>query len=404
MNTSGKELTSLLDTRRFLFFTGDSVSAQRLAAVLREDGVVVQEEAAVADRLPVRLAELSPQLVLLDFGIDDNAPDKLAQSTELARTLARVSPGLAVVAVGSMARPQGAIAALRAGVRDFIDPADENEAREVVRRVLTAQAPEGHSGRGQFVVVLGVRAGIGASTLSAHLSCMAQKQCPAALLDLGLPVGDGQLYLNVTGSFHFAEAARNLRRLDATLVNTVLARSASGVAVISLPRDQTEMRTVSHADCLALLDKLRQHFGLLVADLGGFNNPEFVAGMVRVADHVWLLTDQSVSALVSLGDTLRMLDSRDVDRARLRLVVNRYDTSYGVTAEQIAQRFEIGLLGTLPDRMRALMNSTGQGRLLHEVAERDPYVRAVQVLLGSLQPKGVQQSAFRNLCKTLLGH
>ncbi|MDX3907739.1 MAG: pilus assembly protein CpaE [Pigmentiphaga sp.] len=394
MNASSKELASLLDTRRFLFFTGDSRAAQRLAAVLRHDGVVVQED-IVPDRLSARLAELGPQMVLLDFGVDDNEPAKLLHATDLARTLARVAPALPVVAVGSMTRPQGAVAALRAGVRDFIDPDDEVEVRDVVRRVLQSHASSHPSNQGQLVALLGVRAGLGTTTLAAHLTTLVQLQGqregrpgslrgPAALLDLGLPVADGQLYLNVSGNFHFAEAVRNLRRFDETLVNTALTRSASGVAVISLPRDLAEMRTISHADSLGLLEKLRQHFGLLLADVGGFSNPDFVAGMVRAADQTWLVTDQSVGALVSLADVLRDLDGRDVDRARLRLVVNRYDERYGMTAEQIAQRFDVTLLGTLPDRPLALMNSTNQGRLLHEVADRDPYVRAVQGLVESL--------------------
>ncbi|MBX6319578.1 pilus assembly protein CpaE [Pigmentiphaga sp.] len=399
MNAPSKELASLLDTRRFLFFTGDSSLAQRLAAVLRHDGVVVQED-VMPDRLSARLAELAPQMVLLDFGADDSEPGKLAHASELARTLARIAPALPVVAVGSMMRPQGAVAALRAGVSDFIDPVNEGEVRDIVRRVLHSNTVSTLPGRGQMVVLLGVRAGVGASTLAAHLCTMAQVQAqgadseetgknrrlrgPVAFLDLGLPVADGQLYLNVSGSFHFAEAVRNVRRLDETLVNTAVTRSSHGVAVISLPRDLSEMRTVSHADSLALLDKLRQHFGLVVADVGGFSNPEFVAGLVRAADQAWLVTDQSVGALVSLADMLRDLDGRDVDRDKLRLVVNRYDERYGMTGDQIAQRFDLRLLGTLPDRVLALMNSTNQGRLLCDVADRDPYVRAVQFLVDSL--------------------
>lgn len=400
MNALNRGLASLHETRRFLFFTADGASAQLLAATLRNEGMMVQEDAA-SERLSVRLSELSPQIVFLDFGVDEAQPGKLAQATELARLLSRVAPGLPVIAVGSMGRPEGAIAALRSGVHDFIDLTNEAEVHEVVQRVLHTQNPAQHkSGRGQLIVLLGVRAGVGASTLSAHLSSLAQLQTRAiagapadaarkgtgnaVLLDLGWPIADGQLYLNVASTFHFAEAVRNLRRFDDTLVNTALSRSAGGVAVISLPRDLSEMRTVSHADSLGLLDKLREHFGLLVADLGGFSNPEFVAGMVRAADQTWLVTDQAVGSLVSLADLLRDLDGRDVDRSRLRLVVNRYDERYGMTAEQIAERFEIELQSVLPDRTLALMSSTNQGKLLHEVSDRDPYVRAVQHLADSL--------------------
>ncbi|GAA4334541.1 pilus assembly protein CpaE [Pigmentiphaga soli] len=402
----------MYDTRRFLFFTADDGSAQRLAAVLQDDGLTVQEQ-GMPERLSARLLELSPSIVFLDFGIVDADPGKLAQAAELARQLARAAAGVPVVAVGSLTRPEAAVAALRAGVRDFIDLANEIEVREVVHRVLHAQAgPSAGPRRGQLVVLLGVRAGVGATTLAAHLSTLAQLQQNAAcamppgappaapappaepargraesqtmLLDLGWPVADGQLYLNVAGNFHFAEAVQNVRRLDDTLVNTAMARSASGVAVVSLPRDLGEMRTVSHGDSLALLDKLREHFGVLVADLGGFSNPDFVAGMVRAADHAWLVTDQSVGSIVSLAERLRDFEERGIDRALLRLIVNRYDERYGMTAEQIASRFKVMLQATLPDRTPALMASTNQGKLLHEVSDRDPYVRGVQGLVCSL--------------------
>lgn len=424
MNARTKELASLHDARRFLFFTSDSSAAQRLAATLRDDGIMVQEDAAL-ERLSLRLAELIPQVVFLDFGIDETQPGKMVQATELARMLRRVAPSLPVVAVGSMTRPEGAIAALRAGVSDFIDLDNEFEIQDVVRRVLQASGADrgAPSGRGQLIVLLGVRAGVGASTLAAHLSTMTQLQLDAssaekpqrraadkvasqpkaALLDLGWPIADGQLYMNVTSTFHFAEAVRNLRRFDETLVNTALSHSASGVAVIPLPRDLAEMRTVSHSDSLGLLEKLREHFGVLLADLGGFTNPEFVASLVRAADQTWLITDQGVGSLVSLADVLRDLDARDVDRSRLRLVVNRYDERYGMTCDQIAERFGVEFLASLPDRVLALMSSTNQGRLLHEVSDRDPYVKAVQNLADSLCTRQEKVASNRWLARWLPG-
>src|SRR5690606_41600278 len=39
-----------------------------------------------------------------------------------------------------------------------------------------------------------------------------------AVRDRGWPIGDAQLYVNVASDFDFAEATRNLQRLDATLL------------------------------------------------------------------------------------------------------------------------------------------------------------------------------------------
>ena len=103
-----------------------------------------------------------------------------------------------------------------------------------------------------------------------------------------------------------------------------------------------------------------------------------------IRDRNWIVTDQSVGALVSLAGLLQELEQLHVDRRSLGLIVNRYDERYGMTAQQIAERFQLELVGTLPDRTLALMVCTNQGHLLHEEAERDVYVRAVQALAEKL--------------------
>ena len=120
-----------------------------------------------------------------------------------------------------------------------------------------------------------------------------------ALLDLGWPVGDCQLYLNIGSDFDFAEAARNLRRLDPTLLGSAMAHTANGLSVLALPRDLGQMRDISQSDSLLVFERLRQHFGVVVADAGGFNNPDFVAGLARTSQQNWIVTDQSGRAGVA---------------------------------------------------------------------------------------------------------
>lgn len=415
MKTHAREWAGLQSGNRFLFCSkGDGVAAQ-LGQAIGDLGMLTQEAPAVED-LAKRLAEIAPQVVFLDFTLSEDEPGKLFRSAELARLLARIAPGIPRVAVGLLSQPEGAIAALRAGVSDFVDPSvAPQEVKDVVQRLLDTPVAGGGRADGQrrSVLLLGTRPGVGTSTLAVHLAGLVQdrmKQAHAlragasgakpsktaeagamqplssrvALLDLGWPVGDCQLYLNIGSDFDFAEAARNLRRLDPTLLGSAMAHTANGLSVLALPRDLGQMRDISQSDSLLVFERLRQHFGVVVADAGGFNNPDFVAGLARTSQQNWIVTDQSVGALVSLAGLLQELEQLHVDRRSLGLIVNRYDERYGMTAQQIAERFQLELVGTLPDRTLALMVCTNQGRLLHEEAERDVYVRAVQALAEKL--------------------
>ncbi len=405
MKTHFREWAALEKTDSFLFCSNNAELAQKLGGLVGELGLLTQESLSNESLAP-RIAQLQPQIVFLDFTVDVALPGKLLHAAEQARLLRKLMPTLPLVAVGTLFQAESAISALRAGVSDFIDiEQNPGEAHEVVQRILGDAGLTSSKTGLRSVVLLGARAGVGTSTLAVHLSALLQQRLTqialsrqgaraergqraapeplklderVGLLDLGLPVGDCLLYLNLNGELDVAEAARNLRRLDETLLNSALAHSEDGVSVLALPRDLEQMRDVSHADSLVLFDRMREHFGFIVTDAGGFTHPEFIAGLVRSADETWLVTDQSVGSLVSLASTLRDLEQHHIEQSRLRLIVNRYDERYGMTAEQIAQRFKLKLAGILPDRTLQLMTCSNLGQLLHEQSERDVYVKAVR--------------------------
>ncbi len=418
MKTHAREWAALDKSTCFLFCSREGSVAQQLGQAIGDLGLLTQEVPA-PDDLARRIAEIDPQVVFLDFTHGPSEPGKLLASADLARVLARIAPSVPRVAVGYLSQPDGAIAALRAGVSDFVDPSvSPEEVRGVIQRLISARRDKPGAGVCRSVLVVGARPGVGSTTLAVHAAGVAQERLAQAalarqrstarpgrpgefmaaqlplservgLLDLGYPVGDCLLYLNIASDFDFLEGVKNLERLDGTLLNAAMARTASGISAMSLPRDVSLMRGVSPADSLMLYERLRQHCGMLLTDAGGCSNPEFVAKLARASSEVWLVADQSVSALVSLAGVLQDLEQQHVDRQVLRLVVNRYDERYGMTAAQISDRFGVPLAGTLPDRTLPLMVATNQGRLLHEQAERDIYVRAVQHLVDCVMAERV---------------
>ncbi len=80
---------------------------------------------------------------------------------------------------------------------------------------------------------------------------------------------------NINSDFDFAEAVRNLRRLDGTLLGSAMAHTPAGISAMALPRDVAQVRALSPADSLSLFERLRQHYGFLVTDAGGFSKPLF---------------------------------------------------------------------------------------------------------------------------------
>jgi pilus assembly protein CpaE len=363
----------------FVFASGDEANVRWLAEALAATGAVhaASHEAGALGR---RIAALRPSLVFVDFS------GGLIDAANLAVQAVRACwPQVPVVAVGKLAEPHSAVAALRAGVRDFVDLAGASHEAQRIARELLAKAAQTPARHGRLTALLGARAGVGVSTLAAHLGvrlqrCGARAGRQAALVDLGLPAGDGMLYLDTRSEFDFVQAVRNLSRFDETFVHTALARHASGLALTTLSPDLSALRTVSYASAVALLTRLRAFFDQQIVDLGGFSNHEFVAQVAQAADNVWLVCDPAIASVVSAAELLRELATVQFDTGRVGIVVTQYDVRLGLSAEQIAARLGLPLVGTLPARRVALAHAANQGKLLADVAERDPYVRAVDAL------------------------
>ncbi|WP_025598543.1 fimbrial protein [Burkholderia sp. WSM2230] len=383
MNARTHSLTERAVTDYFMFASLADEHVHWLSETLLAAGAV---EAVTLDpsMLTQRIATLNPSLVFVDFSGGRGAAASAATSAVRAQY-----PGLQIVAIGSLAEPESALAALRAGVRDFIDlSAPAADALRITQQVLD-NLVEPVSRHGRVTALLGARVGMGVSTLATNLAVMlqrrdAQQGRQAALLDLGLPAGDGLLMLNTRSDFHFVEAVRNLRRFDQTFVHTALSHHASGLAFTTLPPDLADMREISYSSSIGLLNRLRAFFDQQIVDLGGFSNMEFIAHVVRASDEAWLVCDQGVASIVSAVGVLEALREAGADTANVRLIVNRFDAELGLAAAQIAERLDIPLLASLPERRVSLAQTANQGLLLAEAAARDPYVRALEPLIERL--------------------
>lgn len=352
--------------------------------------------AAEVAQVAGRVGAVDAGVVFLHF----EAQQALA-CTRLGQQLAQRFPQVPLVALADSPQPELMLAALRAGVKDFVDMREPAAAATVAQRLLLACEQAAPARRGKVLAVLGARPGVGATTLALHLAAMAAagqhgqphgesraeqraESRDALLLDLGLPARDGALYANLTPGFHFVDAVRNLRRFDPVFVQTALTRHARGFAVLPLPPSLAELRDIATAEALSLLDTLRGHFDLQVIDLGGFSHLDVMAQLVNAADEVLVVAEQSVGAIVSAAELIEEMRRRDAAPERMKLVVSRLQPRAGIDAAHIAQRLALPLAGTLPDCRERLLAATNAGALLGERDGDDPYRRAVRALLASL--------------------
>lgn len=401
----------------FLLCSHDRVLATRLSEVCSELGVVRSVEAA-----PQAVSEALEQepidLVFFDFRCSGQEGEaSFDAAVELARLAAEFSARVGRVAIGQSEDSQSVIRALRAGVHEFIDLSRPDEVKETVERALhyVRQRVQSHEQdsppKARSVLILGARPGVGATTVGTYVAAALQKKLvgqyvkkgstpllsdtsilPLAnrvcLVDLGWPTGESNLYLNLVSDFNFIEASQQVHRLDSTLLKTALPQHSSGMNTISLPADPNAVRQASLTDCLALGEVLDHHYGALVVEANGFPNIDFLRKVADRVDDIWLVCDQNMASLIAVADLLLHFEGLSV-----QLVINRYDARAGLTAKEIAERFSLNLLATLPDRGWEMMKAANLAEPISQGDERDSYNKAIVAMVNSIYHEDESLSA-----------
>ena len=348
------------------------------------------------DNITEQVQRFMPHAIFVHFD-----PLSTDEAAHLASQLHISHPHLPCVAVGRTKYPQCMLAALRAGVQDFLDvDAPVQTALQTVRELLKRMpAPQSSAPSAPLTAILSARAGLGSSLLVSHLAWYLQKRLhgriegkeisaseisnetlDGLLIDLGNPSGDCSLYMGTQSDFDFIEAVNNLRRFDRRLASTGLSRHESGLRMLTLPRQSSRLRDVSYADVDALLLRLRQYFRHVIADLGAVVPTHLAMRVALRASQVWVVCDQSVASVVSTTELLRQLDEQKIERERMHLIVSRHDSQLELEAQQIARQLQLPLLATIPERRRELAQAVNQGQLLPSRLQREPYVQAVDKL------------------------
>jgi pilus assembly protein CpaE len=392
----------------FLLYTQDEDSRGRLATLLARYGQLVVA-GLHHDPDKTMYVQQTPRLVFVDFNAPEGDPNstQLESARRLCTDMAKRFPHVPRVALTRYDAGSVTVEALRAGASDCLDLSHTDDAEHTIRRLMEIPLPPveaNASPRGCSILILGGRSGMGVTTLATHLADIAQVRLSEAatptkhrhpsktatvspritrscLLDLGMPAHDGLLYLGVPEGFHFLDAIHSLHRLDRTLLDSALPRDELGTGVLSFPPNLEDLRQVSRNDALALFNRLQDFFELTVVDAGGLGNPIFETSLALAAEHIWIVTDQSLGGLLSLASHMETLRTSDVDLHALRLVVNGYDGRQGLSAQQIADKFEIPLLGTLPESRSFLWQHPVQSGRSAQISSRHPYTRGVNRLL-----------------------
>jgi pilus assembly protein CpaE len=268
-----------------------------------------------------------------------------------------------VLAVGPVSDPKLRLAALRDGADQYVDEAELRlEMEAIFRRLSTrAAAPAAPTLSGRVISVLSPSGGSGSSTLAANLAAALAKEHKAcALIDLNLGAGDVASLLDLKPTHTLADICRHGSGLDRTLFERSLVRHECGVALLAPARSFADIGQVTTQGVREMLVLARGMFPYVVVDLDDSFHSEQTQTL-RVSDVILLVLRLDFTSLRNTRKTLDHLAQLNINRQRVRLVVNRYGQPQELPSAKAEEALGVKISHYVPDDPRTINRSNNNG-------------------------------------------
>ncbi|MGO4000614.1 AAA family ATPase [Pseudomonas fluorescens] len=376
-------------SQTFLAITRNNTDLEWLQGALAPLGQVVGTS---TDNLDELLALVDVTFASLLFvGLDR---EHLVAQCAMIESALEAKPMLAIVALGDGMDNQLVLNAMRAGARDFVAYGSRSsEVSGLVRRLSKRLPPVAPNTQlGGLTVLYGAQSSADGALLSSHLALVVQQSGQQTLLlDLGLSRGDSLALLGLESSFHFGDALRHLRRLDATLIDSAFTSADAGLRILAYADNDEPLERTSAAELYMLLSALRQHFQHIVVNLAGQPDSEAVRTFVSHCDKLLWYTDQSVLDCRRNLAVLNRWREKGMKLEHAKLLVDRYLRNVAPDADTLGKTYGLEIIATLAYSPEVRLNAKNQGLTLFELAPRENLTQHLRTLGTRLAKRSAGQ-------------
>jgi len=263
-------------------------------------------------------------------------------------------------------------------------------------------ADEGSLAR--LITVLGPKGGIGKTLTTANLAtALADSGQRVIVVDLDLQFGDLGLALGLTPERTIYDLAAIGGTLDAAKVEDYLVEHHSGARVLLAPVRPDQAASITVEFLRELYGILRRNADFVVVDTAPGFTPEVIT-TIDASSAIVMVGMLDAPSLKNTKLGLETLDLIGYPRERVRMVLNRADTSVGITHADV-----VAVLGRAPDILvpsnRDVVRSINSGEPIVLAARRSEPGKAFQALaelyITDRAPRPVKRNGGRGLPRLL---
>ena len=344
--------------------------------------VVTRQEGGIQD---LRLAadHDQPDVILVECSNLDSG------SLSVVERVTDQYPRMAIILIGGQQDPEFLIQAMRVGIREVLVAGASRETVEAaVSRVETKLGLRIRQRSGQVIAFVSSKGGSGATFLATNLAHqLGSGGKKVLLIDLNLQFGEAILTIHDQAqSSDIAAIARNIGRLDASLLHASTVKVSNHFSILAAPEDPAQALQVSSEHLNAILDIAVEEYDFTVLDLNRTLDDLTIRALDR-ADQIYLVLQAMLPYIRNAKRVLTVFRSLGYVSEKVEVVVNRFGRGAEVGLDDLRASLGPNRIRTVPNGFRDVADAINQGQPLAAIAPSGVVSKAISDWAQALLPK-----------------
>ena len=268
------------------------------------------------------LGNAHPALLVVDLD-----PQDVGDLNALERIMSQRTGGLPVIVISDHLSETSARDFMRLNISDWCPkPNVESDLLQACERALHSQLAQSKTEEAAFYAFLPAMGGVGNTTLaiqSAFLMARKHKQFQTTCL-IALDFQNGSIadYLDLTPNLKLDEISSEPERLDEQLLEVMLSRHESGIAVLAAENALRDYGSISDELITNMLEMASAKFDNVIIDMPRVWLP-WSLDVLLGCDKAYVVTEMTVPGLRHASRLIDAIDAKCEDEIDISVLVNR---------------------------------------------------------------------------------
>lgn len=327
------------------------------------------------------IQKTNPMVVILHV-------DDLEKGTKEVAYIVTTFPRVSVFVAANNETTEWVLGLMRAGAIEYLfHPLQTAALKDAIQKVgrLWLQPSEPAKKQGKVITVYNPLGGMGTTTIAVNLAtCLCGSDSKVALIDLNLFSGDVATFLNINPTYTLSSVTKNITRLDANFLMSVMTQLTSGLYVLTEPLEVDESSDITPEQLSRILHVLREMFAYVIIDTGGYM-AGCNAAVFDASDHILYNTVINLPGLKNTKRYIASFERKGFQKGRVKLVVNRYIPRADISIQDAEKVLDWKVFHTIPNEYKDVVEAINKGEPLVKLYPRSAVSKAIIQLAEMLK-------------------